>query len=131
MLALFELWLFPLPLCFIFLFLWQLLYSKEEAMVLAFFAGFVFDLLLLRTLGTTSILFITLLFLIFLYKRKFQTDNVLFVVASTFVSFLILEFTYRGVIDVAAALFYTVITLILVRLLFKPKTAYESWYRVS
>lgn len=59
---------------------------KKDATIffLAFFAGFFLDMLLLRTFGLTSIVFVTYIFLIMLYQRKFEIGSVYFVSFATF-----------------------------------------------
>lgn len=126
-----ELFFLPLPVTFLFLFLWSQFASRSEALFSAFIGGLFFDILLLRPIGTTSLLFLVLLFVGFLYQRKFQTENPLFVTILAFVSFLVLEFSYTGVVTVGPLCFYAILTVVLARIFFKRQTIYESWYRFS
>ena len=129
--ALLEIMLVPLPFTFIALFLWQQLYSKEEALVLAFLCGFLFDIFFLQTLGTTSMLFMTLLFAIVLYKRKYQAHNIIFVGVAVFLSILVLEFFLRRSIVLLPSIISVAIAIILARAFSTSGKQYESWYRIS
>lgn len=130
-LALSELWFFPLPFCFVALFLWQQLYSQKQALIGAFLAGFLFDIFLIRPLGTTSFVFIVLLFLNTLYRRKYASTNILFLAASMFVSTFVLElFLYKN-IAIAASITSTLITVLFAHIFSTKENRYESWHRIS
>lgn len=64
------LWLFILVLA--------LVGQEKEALVFAFIAGVLFDLLSLNTLGITSLVLVFCVFLVILYQRKFTSKNLLF-----------------------------------------------------
>lgn len=59
---------------------------------LAFFSGFFLDLLTLNLLGVSSLFFVILVFIIYLYQRKFEIDNAIFVSFISFVASLIYLF---------------------------------------
>lgn len=130
-LALLELLFVPVPLAFLLLLLWSQFAHEEEALILAFMLGFLFDIALLRPFGTTSTLFMALLFVALLYKRKFQTTNAFFLTLLTFVSVLVIEYTYQRTVMVFFGLIVSIITVVVARVLFPEKLRYESWYRVS
>lgn len=68
-------------------------YRKDWVFPAAVLVGLVFDILTLRTIGTTSIFLALLVFLIFIYENKFETETVPFVFISTFIaSFIFLIF---------------------------------------
>lgn len=62
--------------------------GQGDVFGLSFLAGFLVDLLQVRTLGTTSVLFLLIVFLIFLYQRKVTGKNPLFVGLAVFLSSL-------------------------------------------
>lgn len=126
-----ELFLYPLPSAFIVLLLWSQFGSEKEALILAFLTGLLFDVVLLRTIGTTSLLFTTAIFIATLYKRKFQRENFFFLAVLSFGMLGFIEFTYRGSFSFFPLAAYTVLTLILARVLFVTVIPYEPWNRVS
>jgi hypothetical protein len=73
-----------------------ILFSTEQnALIfgLAFFGGLLLDITVVHAIGGSSIFLVCWLFLILLYKRKYQVDSIPFVVVSSFFgSFLYLWF---------------------------------------
>lgn len=125
-----EVLLIPLPLAFIALFIWLLFYDEGEALCLAFITGSLFDVLLLKTLGTTSLLFLVLLFVTVLYKKKYAPDNLIFLAIAAFVSVLILEFTLQHHVVLAPSLVSSMLVVFFAKRFF-ARSKYESWYRLS
>lgn len=69
--------------------------SSGKVFILGILAGVFLDLLQVRTLGITGALFSLIIFLIFLYKRKFIDKNPVFVVLTIFFpSFVYSYFVY-------------------------------------
>lgn len=130
-LSLIEVLFVPIPLVFIWLLLWLQFKSEKEAFILAFIAGFLFDIFFIRTLGTTSLIFTSILFVMILYKRKFDPHNSVFLGIATFASTLVISLSASGVFDILLNAVYTIMTVILSRLIFPTYTQYESWSRVS
>lgn len=130
-LALLELWFFPLPFAFVALFLWGQLYSEEQAMLLAFLLGFIFDVLIIRSLGTTSLTLVTILFITMLYKRKYASHNLIFLGVAMFLSTLALTFILYKRIAIGESIASTIITIFFVRIFSTRSSQYESWYRIS
>lgn len=62
--------------------------AQGEVFGLSLLAGLFIDILQVRTLGTTSTLFLLIVFLIFLYQRKVTGKNPLFVGLAVFLSSL-------------------------------------------
>lgn len=118
-----ELVLVPFPLVFIALFLWQQVQSEKEAVVFAFAAGFLFDILLIRPLGSTAMLFMIALLLTILYKRKYHPKNALFLGTIVFVSVVVLDYFYTQHIHMSQAVFAAILTVFLARV-FSP--SFES-----
>ena len=65
----------------------------------AFFAGLLLDTLLVRQLGGSSIFFLVYVFLIFLYKRKYEINSYQFVFTASFFGSILflLAFGYNNV----------------------------------
>lgn len=89
----------------IMLFVLFYVFSNSFLVLLAvFLSGLIFDTLLLHPLGSTSMLFLGFILLLFLYERKFETRTFQFVFFATFlgsVTFLLL-FGYNYVLEQAA-----------------------------
>ncbi|PIP75049.1 MAG: hypothetical protein CO135_00830 [Candidatus Levybacteria bacterium CG_4_9_14_3_um_filter_35_16] len=70
--------------------------KKDWIFLLAFFSGIIFDVVSLRVIGITSIFLITVLFLVGLYEKKFETSSIYFIFTISFISSAIyLEIFYR------------------------------------
>ena len=120
----------PIPLAFIALFMLLFFYDEEQALTLACIAGFFFDVLLVKPLGSTSLFLLVLLFVTVLYKKKYAHDNLFFLAFALIVNILILEFVLYGRIALTQSITSSVLVMVLARLFFAtPK--YESWYRIS
>ncbi|MEX2007150.1 MAG: hypothetical protein WD992_00030 [Candidatus Levyibacteriota bacterium] len=61
-------------------------FRRGWVFIAAFVSGLIFDILTLRTIGTTSVFLIILIFLIFLYENKFETETIPFVFISSFLA---------------------------------------------
>jgi cell shape-determining protein MreD len=51
---------------------------------MAFFSGLFLDILMLGTLGLTSMYFIIFVLMVFLYQKKFEIDNLNLIIVFTF-----------------------------------------------
>lgn len=78
-----------LPFVLLFLIFYTVFTRSESVFLAAFIAGLVLDILLLRPIGVTSIFFLTIVFLILLYEKKFEIGTIYFVMIATFASSLI------------------------------------------
>jgi cell shape-determining protein MreD len=77
-----------LPLVLLFLIIFAVFVRSESVFLLAFFAGLLLDILTLRPLGLSSAFFLSCLFLILLYERKFEIGTFYFVAFASFFSSL-------------------------------------------
>lgn len=70
----------------VFLVLLVLAVKEKESWIFsaAFFAGIILDVFYLKTVGTTSIFFLSFLFLLLLYQRKFEIATYTFIAVSSF-----------------------------------------------
>lgn len=83
--VLFEGVLTTLPLVLILLVVFYAVKRETWVFVAAFFTGVILDLILVRTIGTSSLFFVSFLFLEELYGRKFETQALPFVLLASFV----------------------------------------------
>ncbi len=58
--------------------LWSALKAEEEGFLVSFLAGLLLDLLKGGPLGFSSLFFLTVSFLIYVYKNRFRADKVAF-----------------------------------------------------
>lgn len=72
--------------------------KKRETWIfpLAFLSGIFLDMFYLNNLGLTSLFFLTLVFLIFLYERKFVISSPFFVLFFSLIAGLTFMFLFRG-----------------------------------
>jgi cell shape-determining protein MreD len=100
-----------LPLTLVFLLCLTVMKRQEWIFLLAFSAGILLDVFLLRQIGITSILFISYVFLLLLYQRKYETATMPFVMIASFVgSILYLLITAQDAVLLQGVL-STVITI--------------------
>lgn len=53
---------------------------KQDVLLAAFLAGFFLDIMLVRPVGLTSIFYLCMLLLVFLYEKKYEIKSLFFVV---------------------------------------------------
>jgi cell shape-determining protein MreD len=87
LLSFFEGTITTLPLTLIFILSFTILKRKRDSSIflVAFLSGLLLDMVTLRTLGMTSIFFLSLSFLVLLYERKYEIATIPFVMAATFI----------------------------------------------
>jgi cell shape-determining protein MreD len=68
---------------------------KNEVFFAAFISGFFLDILVMRTIGISSAYFVTVVCLIYLYKRKFEIDNIAFTTTFSMLSSFGFLFIHR------------------------------------
>ena len=78
-----------IPLVFLILINLLILEKNSWVFAAAFFSGLALDIFSMRFLGSSSLYFVILLFIISLYERRFEANNVYFVLLASFLgSFL-------------------------------------------
>ncbi len=82
----------PLPLVWAVLLVIAIVRRDGLVFPLGFLAGIALDVLTVHPIGTSSSIFMVLLFLVFLYERKYEIYSLPFVVIATFVGGVILHF---------------------------------------
>ena len=85
-----EVSLTTIPLVFLVLLCLAVLQKDVIIFPIAFLFGIFLDLFTFQTLGTTSAILITFLFLVLLYQRKFEIATNYFIFASSFLGSLII-----------------------------------------
>lgn len=65
-----------------------ILKRKSSLFILALILGIVLDVFSVRTLGSSSIYFVSFLFIVFLYERKFEITTYPFILFSSFLGAL-------------------------------------------
>lgn len=86
-----------LPLVLIAILIGSVTTRKNEIFLLAFLAGMFLDMLTLKTVGISSLFFVLYVLIIYLYRRKFEIENLGFVVVFSFIgSFIYLFITGSG-----------------------------------
>lgn len=115
-----EATIFEFPLVLIALISFAAIKKDATIFFLAFFSGFFLDMLLLRTFGLTSVVFVTFLFLIMLYQRKFEIGSLYFVGFATFFLsfFYALIFSYSlSLLQATGSVFLAILFFSLLRIL--------------
>ena len=75
-----------LPLVLLSLLLFRVIMKGNNGFLLAFLAGIILDVFLLRPLGQTSVYFLVVLFIIGMYEKKFEVNSLPFLALATFVT---------------------------------------------
>lgn len=87
-LILLESSILTIPVVLLFLLFYAVFARSETVFLIAFVSGIFLDMLLLRPLGLTSVFFLSVVFLVLLYERKFEIGTVYFVTILSFLSSL-------------------------------------------
>lgn len=95
-------------------------FRKNWVFLAAFLVGLIFDILALRTIGTTSLFFIILIFLIFIYENKFETETVPFVFVSTF----LFSFSFLIFLGFSNVILQSLVSAIVTALIFRLSSRY-------
>ncbi len=77
----------PLTICS--LLVLYILYRQSLLFGIAFISGLFLDILLVRTIGVSSMFFVVAIFIVFLYERKFETQTLPFVLFSSFIGSIV------------------------------------------
>ena len=104
-----------IPLSIIILVVCAVIFRESWVFFAAFLLGLYLDLMLIRPLGYTSLMFTIFVFLIRLYERKFETQTLSFVLLSSFLGSLV----YLMIFEYNNVLFQSLINSFLAVLFFK------------
>lgn len=110
---LFESTIFPMPLTLVFICVFSILMGESIA-VLAFIAGLVLDLFLLRQIGMDSLIFLLIVYVASRYQRKMSVSNIFY--PGFFIAFVSLLYVYMFFqkIDFWQILFSTLLGIVLI-----------------
>jgi len=93
--------------------LFSAIYARGNIIfLLAFLSGLILDILALSTIGLTSIYFVTFVYLIFLYQRKFEAKTLHFLTIFSFLGSLLFLFLQREDQIILQSILLTVIVII-------------------
>jgi len=106
--------IFSWPLVLGMLILLVALYKDPWILLVAFACGIVLDILTFHFVGSSSLYFLVVLELVFLYQRKFEIHSPVFVGISVFVFSLV----YGAVFSYAYAFFCALLTAILISIVY-------------
>lgn len=115
-----EITVTTLPLVFLTLLSVSVLNKREWVFALAFALGIVLDIFSFRLIGVSSIFFLTFIFLVFLYQKKFEIATKYFIFIASFIgsfAYLLLFFANNLIIleAILSAIIGTVIFSLLQR----------------
>jgi len=99
-------------------------YQKAWVFFLGLIAGILFDSLSFRPLGESSMFFLVFLYLVFLYRRKFEIDTLpFFIIANTIASicFLILLGADFIPLQTVVIIFFTLCLFFTIKIFFQNK----------
>lgn len=95
-----------LPLVLLTILIGAVTLKRNEMFLLAFLAGMFLDMMTLKTLGISSLFFVLFISLIYLYRRKFEIENLGFVIAFSFLG----SFIYLIISGTGFALFESIVS---------------------
>lgn len=113
-----------LPLSFMVLLVWSIESENITPLLLAFLSGIILDVSLLNDLGQSSLYFLIILLLVFLYERKFEVKSIQFVFFASFFSTFFNFLIFRSTFSLLESFFCSVLTVFLFifsRVFFAPK----------
>ncbi len=110
-----------IPFALLFLLFLVLKNREPWVFVLAFFSGFLLDSLYLRSFGATSIFFLIFLFAVTLYEKKFEIENLSFVIIASFIGTFFYFSLFGNFFVIQKALFTSLIVLLPYKFLIKPR----------
>lgn len=82
---------FAIPFVLVCVLLCSILYKESWIFLAAFFSGIFLDISTFRSVGTSSIFFVGMLGVIFLYQRKFEIQSLPFSVFFSFLAIVVYE----------------------------------------
>lgn len=97
---------------------WAFIAERKQAIIVAFMAGVFVDLAQFQCLGVSSLFFLIVVFLVFLYKDRFNPLVLLFLPLSCFFASLFYDFLLRGYLDFEKA-FLSALLALIIRFLLK------------
>lgn len=96
-----------LPVTLVVLVLLYCLFKEDLVFLLATVSGVILDVLLVRSVGGSSMFYLFVLFLLFLYQRKFEIDSYYFVFFALFISLCIYLYFFSFSLSISGLIFTT------------------------
>lgn len=120
---------FQIPLTLVIIIVAAIFQKKESVLFLAVVAGLILDSLLFRPLGITSLFFLGVIGILLVYKRKFETNHILFgVLFTTFSSMCyILLFKYQQLFLTTTATVLLAVFLFIASFFFTSRSTQETF----
>jgi len=107
-----------IPLVFLLLLFLTLLYRSYWIFLIGFLSGILLDVVLFRTLGMTSLFFVSFSFIVLMYQRKFEISTLPFVFAASFLgSFIYLLLFSAGNLIIFQAAFCAIVAMLVFKLI--------------
>lgn len=97
-LSLLETTMTSLNLVLLVVILWSALKTAEEGFLVAFLSGLILDLLKGNPLGFSSLFFLTVAFLIYVYNNRFRADKIAFLWPVSLVTVIIDHWLFQQVL---------------------------------
>ena len=110
-----------IPVAFLFLLLLTIFKKSSIVFIVAFFVGVLMDILLLRPLGMTSMVYLLILFLVTLYDRKFEIATTSFIGFSSFFGSLIYLLVFQNQVPILQAIVSAIFAVLAAITLFKSQ----------
>lgn len=104
---------FSFPVALLFILSWAGVKSGKSSYLTAFLAGVLIDLLTLRTLGTTALVFLGLTFLHLLYQRKYTSTHLSFFLPVAVLSVILYQFIFFKKIELWIIVTAFILTIII------------------
>ena len=89
-----------IPLVLLVLISFTVIYRNYSVFIMAFIFGLILDILTFKTVGISSLFFISVMFLILIYEKKFEIKTNYFVILASFLGsfFFLFIFGYGNII---------------------------------
>lgn len=112
-LAIFEGSVTTIPLTLVFLSALYVWYDIDIVLLFAFLSGIIIDMITLKFIGMTSIFFVTFVFILSLYGKKFETKTIQFAISSAFFGSLFYLIIFKYSYPVQQAMVSSIIAIVL------------------
>lgn len=119
-----------LPLVLITILIGAVTLKKNEMFLLAFLGGLFLDMFTLKSLGISSLFFVLYVFLIYLYRRKFEIENLGFVIVFSFFGsfiYLVISGTGLAIFESVIAMLISAISFYVFQITNKKKVRYSKY----
>ncbi|MEK9178458.1 MAG: hypothetical protein AAB801_01610 [Patescibacteria group bacterium] len=116
-----------IPLTLVLLLIYAVYKNDLNVLFLGFFSGLFLDILRLETVGITSLYFVIFLSLVLMYKRKFETESVYYLLFFCFLGVLLFSFLNGLGNPIAQAILSTALALLIYKTFVPAKERILPW----